>query len=129
MTINLDKAVTKTVSGAKIAAGKAAETANIVIEYTKTQIDRAAIRDKIRDLYLELGKLYYVDMGGSDNRDEMRECKIKLDELFVALKKTDSAQKCAPKKVSKKIDCKICDFCSAANPLDNVYCSKCGEKL
>jgi ribosomal protein L40E len=129
MTINLDKAVTKTVSGAKIAAGKAAETANIVIEYTKTQIDRAAIRDKIRDLFLELGKLYYADMGTADNREEMRECKLKLDELFIALRATDTARKATPSKAAKPQKCKVCDFCSAVNPTDNAYCSKCGEKL
>lgn len=119
MTLDFDRALTKTVAGARVAAKKAAKTANDVIDYTKLQIDRAAIRDHIREVYLELGRLTYAELGGEDCKSEIRECKVKLDELFLAL---NSAER-------KKSGCKVCGFCHASNPSDGVFCSKCGEKL
>jgi hypothetical protein len=121
MTVDMDKIVTKTVSGAKIVADKAAKTATAAFDYTKTQIDRAAIRDKIKDQYRELGKLSYSAYStGANNNAEIR-CSYKtLDELFEHLKSTDKVIK--PKG-------KICGFCSASNQESNIYCSKCGERL
>jgi ribosomal protein L40E len=123
MTLDFDKALTKTVSGAKFVAGKAAQTATTVIDYTKLQIDRAAIRDQIRSLYLELGKLYYADQGTGCNSAEIRECILKLDEQIYALKNSEHSLS------EKKKDGNACGFCSAKNPADGVFCCKCGEKL
>jgi ribosomal protein L14E/L6E/L27E len=121
MTLDMDKIVTKTVCEAKKVAKKASETANVAIVYTKNQIDRAAIRDQINEYYKKLGKLYYSEYSGSVSAAEIRACKEKLDELFIALKATDNG--------SAAIGCKVCGFCNAKNKFDNVYCAKCGEKL
>jgi ribosomal protein L40E len=122
MTLDFDKIVTKTVKGAKFVANKAADTATAAYDYTKTQLDRAAIRDQIKETYQELGKLCYSEVTGeADAKSEMRECKEKLDALFIALKETE--------KTVKPVSCKICGFCNAQNSKDSSFCSKCGEKL
>jgi oxygen-independent coproporphyrinogen-3 oxidase len=122
MTLDFDRIVTKTVKGAKYVADTATKTATVAFDYTKNQIDRAAIRDKIKETYQELGKLYYSEVtGGADTKSEMRDAKEKLDTLFAALKETEKAV--------KPLSCKVCDFCNAQNSKDSSFCSKCGEKL
>ncbi|MDR0904277.1 MAG: hypothetical protein LBM59_06555 [Ruminococcus sp.] len=122
MTLDFDKIVTKTVKGAKYVADKAAKTATVAFDYTKNQLDRAAIRDQIKETYQELGKLCYSEVTGTaDAKAEMRDCKEKLDELFCALKEAEKAV--------KPLSYKVCDFCNAHNSKDSSFCSKCGEKL
>jgi hypothetical protein len=118
MTLDMDRIVTKTVCEAKKVAKKASDTANVAIVYTKNQIDRAAIRDQIKNYYQKLGKLCY---SGDGSPSEIKDCKDKLDELFAALKATDNG--------SPAIGYKVCGFCNAKNKHDNVFCAKCGEKL
>ncbi|MDR0917725.1 MAG: hypothetical protein LBM93_00520, partial [Oscillospiraceae bacterium] len=86
MTLDMDKIVTKTVNGAKIVACKAAKTASDAASYTKTQIEKAAIRDQIKDQYRELGKLVYegVSVKNADNNGTKTSIE-KLDELFSTL--------------------------------------------
>jgi ribosomal protein L40E len=122
MTLDFDKILTQTVKGAKTVAKKASETATLAYDYTKNQLDRAAIRDQIKETYQELGKLCYSEViGDGDTKSEMRECKEKLDELFAALKSTE--------KSAKPLSYKICGFCNAQNSNSSSFCCKCGEKL
>jgi ribosomal protein L40E len=122
MTLDFDKIVTKTVKGAKFVANKAADTATAAYDYTKSQLDRAAIRDQIKETYQELGKLCYSEVTGvADTKEEMRDCKEKLDALFIALKDAE--------KPAKPMSCKVCGLCNAHNSKDSTYCSQCGEKL
>jgi hypothetical protein len=91
MTLDMDKIVTKTVNGAKIVAAKATQTAAAAVDYTKNQIDKAAVRDQIKDLYRELGKLVYEKSADVQNGDNnLSVCVNKLDTLYAELEVLES---------------------------------------
>jgi hypothetical protein len=122
MSVDFDKIVTKTVSGAKVVYKKAGAAVSDAADFTKAQIERAALRDKIKDRYNELGKLCYAKFtGGEASESDMKRIVGEIDKLIANMKETDT--------IVSKNKSKICDFCKTKNDLKNVYCAKCGEKL
>lgn len=110
------------ISDAKVVFDKVAVKTNEAVEYSKTQVERAQLRSKIRDKYQELGKLcYHMHDTGNDETGEMKIIINEIDHLKVDLKSADEA-------VNSKQAC-ICKFCGEKNEAGNAYCKKCGEKL
>ncbi|MCD7731610.1 MAG: hypothetical protein LUI05_08985 [Oscillospiraceae bacterium] len=107
---------------AKSIFDKAAAKANEAVDYSKTQLDRAQLRSKIREKYTELGKLCY-NMHETD-ADETGKMKIVINDIRSLENKLDEADKAVNAK-----KCKTCKFCLTQNDADSVYCTKCGEKL
>ncbi|MDR0947741.1 MAG: hypothetical protein LBM87_08425 [Ruminococcus sp.] len=122
MSVDFDKIVTKTVNGAKVVAGKAVDAATEFADFSRAQIERAALRDKIKDLYRELGRLYYSRCSGETvDGAAMTHVIEEIDKLYANMKETDG--------VVTKTKGKICGFCNAKNEPSNLFCVKCGEKL
>ncbi len=118
MSYNFDDFITD----AKGIYDKVAQKATEAVDYSKTQIDRASLRSKIKDKYAELGKKYY-DMH-ENNTDENKAMKALVEEI-ASLKKQLAE---ADVSVNAK-KCKACSFCETNNDAAALYCSKCGEKL
>lgn len=110
------------VADAKNIFDKASAKAGEVVDYSKTQIDRAQLRSKIREKYTELGKLCY-NMHETD-ADETGKMKIAINDIRSLENKLNEADKVVNAKKSK-----TCKFCLTKNDADSVYCTKCGEKL
>ena len=64
---------------AKNLLDKAASKANEAVDYSKTQLDRAQLRSKIREKYTELGRLCY-NMHETD-ADETGRMKIVINDI------------------------------------------------
>ncbi|MCI5904773.1 MAG: hypothetical protein MRZ61_06500 [Oscillospiraceae bacterium] len=107
---------------AKNLLDKAASKANEAVDYSKTQLDRAQLRSKIREKYTELGRLCY-NMHETD-ADETGRMKIVINDIRSLERKLNEADKAVNAK-----KCKTCKFCLTKNDSDSVYCTKCGEKL
>ncbi len=110
------------VNDAKNVFDKAAVKANEAVEYSKTQLDRAQLRSKIKEKYTELGQLCY-NMHETDV-DETGRMKIVIADIRNLEKKLHEADKAVNAK-----KCKTCKFCLTQNDADSEYCTKCGEKL
>lgn len=110
------------ISDAKVVFDKVAEKTNEAVEYSKTQIERIQLKNKIREKYQELGKLCY-DMHES-GQDETGNMKNIIDEIKELKKELVSANESVNAKQAK-----VCAFCSEKNDGGNLYCKKCGEKL
>lgn len=110
------------IADAKELFDKAADKANEAVEYSKTQIDRAQLRSKIREKYTELGKLCY-NMHETD-ADETGKMKIVIADIRSLENKLNEADKAINAKKPK-----TCKFCLTKNDADSLFCTKCGEKL
>lgn len=107
---------------AKVVFDKVAVKTNEAVEYSKTQVERVQLKNKIREKYQYLGKLCY-DMHES-GQDETGAMKTIIDEI----KKLKSELTAANQTVNAK-QASVCAFCGEKNDGGNVYCKKCGEKL
>lgn len=118
MAFNIDNIV----NGAKDIFDKAAAKAGEAIDYSKVQLDRSQLRGKIKEKYVELGKICY-DMHecGDDRTGEMKKVIGEIKALSAKLEEADIT-------VNAKKS-KTCRFCGTANDAVSTYCTKCGEKL
>lgn len=99
---------------------KVGEKTGEAIEYSKTQLEKAQLKGKLRDKFCDLGKLCY-EMHETD-RDYTGSIKKLLDEI----KSIESEIKEADDTLKTP---KVCTLCGAKNSGDSEYCCKCGEKL
>lgn len=105
---------------AKKAIDKMGEKTGAAVEYSKTQVEKAQLKGKLREKYCDLGKLCYemherdIDYTGSMKKllEQIREIETQIEEADIMLG--------VPK---------ICPLCGTKNAADNTYCTKCGEKL
>ena len=118
MSYNLDDFV----YDAKCVIDKATVKAGEAVDYSKTQLDRAQYRAKIKEKYTELGRLCY-SMHETD-ADETGKMKIIIADIRNLENKLKDAEKAVNSKKSK-----VCKFCLTKNEFDSEYCTKCGEKL
>lgn len=97
---------------------------NNVVNQTKLKFAISETEDKIKDIYTEIGKAVYEKYADTDEAccgfvaekcgkiDALKEEVADLKEQLAQLKETVK-----------------CGSCGAYNHADDVYCSKCGEKL
>jgi ABC-type tungstate transport system permease subunit len=82
MTIDLDHIITKTAGASKKIASKAADAATHIVDSTKTSIERAGLRDQIKEKYRSIGELTYKTYGGgTDNTAMVKRLCADLDAL------------------------------------------------
>jgi hypothetical protein len=87
MTIDLDHIVTKTAETSKKVAVKAADVATKVVDTTKSAIERAALRDQIKEKYRQIGELTYKShSGAADNTLAIKRLCADVDGLNEKLK-------------------------------------------
>lgn len=110
------------ISDAKVVFDKVAVKTNEAVEYSKTQVERAQMRNKIRDKYYDLGRIcYQMHESGNDETGSMKKIITEIEQLKADLKAADEV-------VSAKQP-KACKFCGEKNDSGNLFCKKCGEKL
>jgi hypothetical protein len=86
MTIDLDHIVTKTAGASKKIAAKAAGAATKVVDSTKSAVERAALRDQIKEKYRTIGELTYkTHSSAADNTLGIKKLCADIDELKVKL--------------------------------------------
>lgn len=118
MSYNLDDFI----NDAKKLTDKAVSVANDAVDYSKSQIDRAALRSQIKEKFTVLGKLCYnMKKTDADETGRMKIIFEEIDELEAKLHEADKAVN------AKKT--KICPDCGEKNPYSDAYCHKCGCRL
>ena len=107
------------VSGASNVFDKISGKVVEAVDYSKTQIDKASLRSKIKEKYSEIGRLYYesVDMGV----DKAFAINSLVGDVKELKKQLDSPD--------QDMDTKRCKYCQTIASLDSSFCPKCGEPL
>ena len=108
------------ISDSKEVFDKISEKANSAVNVSKAYVEKAQLRVKLREKYYDLGKLCY-NMHKNDS-DETGNMKNLIKEIKMLEAELEYAEEASGKP-------KGCSFCGAKNSADNVFCSKCGEKL
>lgn len=104
---------------------KTSEATNKITKETKLKLKINENKNKITDIYEEIGKKVYEKHTREENisikEDLETECS-KIDELSKEIEE-------ARKEILKLNNKKQCSNCYAEVEKDAVYCSKCGQKL
>lgn len=96
---------------------------NNVVNQTKVKFAISETKGKIKEVYTEIGKEVYEEyLKDGDAADTVAEKCAKIDALKEEL--TELKERLAELKETVR-----CANCDAYNHYDDVYCSKCGEKL
>lgn len=96
---------------------------NNVVNQTKIKFAISEIRGKIKDIYTEIGKTVYENyIETGDAAENITEKCVKIDALNEEM--TELKERLA--ELKETVRCPVCD---SYNHTDDVYCSKCGEKL
>ena len=116
MKYNVDNLI----SDSKDILDKLSDKASGAVSVSKAYIEKAQLRVKLRDMYYKLGKTCYdMHQSGSDETGNMKKLIKEIKILEAELEYAEEAS-------GKPRECK---FCGARNISENIYCSKCGEKL
>lgn len=96
---------------------------NNVVNQTKLKLAIAETKEKIEDVYTDIGKAVYEKyLTDGEIADYVSEKCSKIDAL------SEEAAELSERLSELKENVK-CQSCGAYNHSDDVYCSKCGEKL
>lgn len=104
---------------------KTSEATNKITKETKLKLKINENKNKITDIYEEIGKKVYEKHTREENisiKEELEEECSKIDELSKEIEE-------ARKEILKLNNKKQCSNCYAEVEKDAVYCSKCGQKL
>lgn len=101
----------------------AVDKAGNMVEQTKLSYAIKVNEEKIKDIFAELGKRVYDEYcSGSEFPEEMNEKMKIVDTLNDEISEMKM-------KIADMKNTVICSACGAYNQSENVYCSKCGEKI
>jgi ribosomal protein S27AE len=103
-------------------AKAAAKISGSVVEITKLNMSINTEEEKVKKLYMEIGKQLYEDYidGKPVGEELMRKC-IKIDEII-----TNIAE--MKEKILELKNVKACPNCGTILAIDMEYCHKCGKK-
>lgn len=104
---------------------KTSEATNKITKETKLKLKINENKNKIADLYEEIGKKVYEKHTREENisiKEELEEECSKIDELSKEIEE-------ARKEILKLNNKKQCSNCYAEIEKDAVFCSKCGQKV
>ena len=104
---------------------KTSEATSKITKETKLKIKINDNKNKITDIYEEIGKKVYEKHVREENisiEEELYEECLKIDEISTEI---DLARK----EILKLNNKKQCSKCYAEIEKDSVFCSKCGQKL
>lgn len=104
---------------------KTSEATNKITKETKLKLKINENKNKITDIYEEIGKKVYEKHTREENisiKEELETECSKIDELSKEIEE-------ARKEILKLNNKKQCSNCYAEIEKDAVYCSKCGQKL
>lgn len=104
---------------------KTSEATNKITKETKLKLKINENKNKITDLYEEIGKKVYEKHTREENisiKEDLEEECSKIDELSKEIEE-------ARKEILKLNNKKQCSNCYAEIEKDAVFCSKCGQKV
>lgn len=117
--MNLDTFVSKAKSLASIASKK---TSNAV-EISKLNLRAVQVNTMIQSTYERIGSLYYTQSKTqSDNSSLMSICVAEIDSLLAELSEINS-------RIASLKTGVVCKKCGEVNPIESMYCAKCGFNL
>lgn len=117
--MNLDTFVSKAKSLASIASKK---TSNAV-EISKLNLRAVQVNTMIQSTYERIGSLYYTQSKTeSDNSSLMSICVAEIDSLLAELSEINA-------KIASLKTGVVCKKCGEVNPIESMYCAKCGFNL
>lgn len=110
-------------SKAKAATQKAGKKANEMVEITKLNLEVSDVKSQIDNIYRDMGKAIYETYQETGAVDEpmQRKCML-IDEKYKQIEEINA-------KLGTLKNVIICPKCSEQNPIDNIFCAKCGQKL
>ncbi len=100
---------------------KTSEATNKITKETKLRLKMGDNKNKINNLYQEIGKKCYEGRKTGENADVNEEC-AKIDELAKEIEE-------ARLEILKLNNKRLCPNCFAEVEKTAAFCSKCGEKL
>lgn len=99
------------------------EKTNNIVNQTKLKFSISETESKIKDIYTEIGKAVYENYKSTGEViDDMEEKFAKIDAM------TEEGNELKEQLYQLKENVK-CPKCGAYNHSDDVYCSKCGERI
>lgn len=117
--MNFDTFVSKARSLASIAGKK---TSNAV-EISKLNLRAVQVNTMIQSTYERIGSLYYTQSKTeSDNTSLMSICVAEIDSLLAELSEINA-------KIASLKTGVVCKKCGEVNPIESMYCAKCGFNL
>lgn len=119
MATTFDSVVDK----AKDVAGQAGKQAEKVVEISKLKLQVSQINSELKKAYAKLGSAVY-NMKKADYTDDglIDSVTGEIDDLL-GRKKAAEKQLAALRKLT------ICPTCGAKNPMDALFCNKCGARI
>ena len=114
-----DRFINKAMAAGQVAGQKA----NELVEVTKLNLAIAQLETEIEECFQAIGQMVYETY--KDNETSAEELNEKCQ--IIDSKKGELAQ--LRQKVNALRNVKQCQSCGEINEKENIYCSKCGEKL
>ena len=109
--------------GAKQVASIATRKTGEAVEVSKLKMQASQVNAMMQSTYERIGNLVYEqEKTGTDNSDLIAVCIKEQDGLIVELNEINT-------KISDIKRGVTCHRCSAVNPYESTYCSKCGANL
>lgn len=110
------------VNGAKHCVDVVAVKTGEFVENSRVRIEKASLNSKLKEQYVELGKLTYnMSIDKEDLSERMKSCIIKINKILEEISFADKNLGVKP--------AKICPQCGFRSHPQYVFCSKCGSKL
>ena len=108
---------------AKDLASAAGSKAQEVAEQTKVRVQAAQLKNDIDANYLKLGEIIYeLRKSGAENEELINMC---IEEISSQLEELDELNS----KLDEMKRVLRCPECMKENPLDALYCQRCGASL
>ena len=102
------------------AAGKKTEE---WVEVAKLKCEVVSLQKEQSTTFEGMGRLWYdAQKSGKDVGEMLRECAAHIDELEVRIADVQD-------RILQHKDAVRCKACNEANPIDSVYCRKCGANI
>ncbi|WP_250277784.1 hypothetical protein [[Clostridium] colinum] len=115
-----------------------------IIKNTKLSMQLSSQEEKLKNIYIDIGKKVYeiYSYGGNigeffdekykqilDIEKQILETKQKIEENKNISKASDTYIKDIPSKLSSVEECRICRACGQKNDINNKFCLNCGRAL
>ena len=126
----MDEILEKIKEGVFKAKDEAEKITKVAVQKTSSAVGQAKlgfaineIEGKIKDIYVELGKILYNEhKDGSEFESDINEKCVQIDDLYGEIMVLNE-------KVAEIKNTVICSNCGEHNVMDNVFCGNCGNKM
>lgn len=108
---------------AKDLADAASKKTGEIYEISKYKCECIKLNGELKKLYEQLGSsVYSMVKNNYDNEELVHSLTEEIDERLARLKEINAI-------LSERKDFLVCPACNSKNPLDSIYCGRCGSRL